>query len=117
MGASVVLPNIVGGLIIGGAIFYCIYLSGGKDAKGDERQKEIRRRATLSSWIVIIAYCLQRGILAIPWFGEAQRGSLVSIPALVPEQVGDFLRHGFDVVIVGLIAYAIFFVVARRRLT
>jgi hypothetical protein len=98
------------------AVFACIYTSGHKSSGGDERQKEIRKRATQASWIGMILYSIEKGIRGIPVVENFYRET-VNMGPFVPENVMNILRHGLDVVLVGVVFYIIFYLRARRLLS
>lgn len=98
------------------AIFLCFFITGHKKSRGDEMQKEIRRQATIASWIGIIIYSLEKGVRGFLLSENmyANNNSLTVGP-FVPQEVSHFLNQGFDVLLVGFIFYVVFYIKARRQ--
>ncbi|RUT29864.1 hypothetical protein EJP77_13680 [Paenibacillus zeisoli] len=111
-----ILVQIFISIYYAGVIFACMFICGHKSSGGDERQKEIRKRATQSSWIGMMLYSIERGIREIPFVKEFYKET-VTVGPFIPQSWVSNLQNGFDVVLVGFIFYIIFYIQAKRKLS
>ncbi|MCZ8519730.1 MULTISPECIES: hypothetical protein [Paenibacillus] len=110
------LVQILIGIYYAVVIFACMYICGHKSSGGDERQKEIRKQATQASWIGMMFYGIERGIREIPLVEQFYKETIIVGP-FIPQSWVSNLQNGFDVVLVGLVFYIIFYIQARRKLS
>jgi len=90
-------------IFIVGSVYLLHFLIGDNSiwAKGDERQKRIRQRATMGSWFTIIGYSFLNLASVFPVFDSIASLTIID---------NKYLNNGGDILIVAALGYAVAFV-------
>lgn len=77
---------------------------------GDERQKFIRQKATAGSWNTIMICCLLKYVSSLPYMRDWMGIDVNTKPVLSEF----YLDKGLDIIIIGLISYAINYQLTKK---